>query len=341
MTFRRSVVLLAVGLLIALYGPVAQAAGNGSATVGTQTEAWYVTTTSETCSTPALDCSLLPPPDYPKNTLHVGVSSGTPTAATFIELDLFSATIPPDAVITTGTLTLPVDMEPSDGTLRQDMAKLRVCQVTDFFSAAKASPQEPPETDCKAASANATYSAKPAPTFHVDLEPFLEGWAQGDAAALAIMPAPKAVKDSETWHVAFFGKDYGADQQDDAPASVENGDPKPITAKLSYQSDEPVIPPPPPPPEIGIAPPPVPSAPPVSPIDATLPEPGGPAPAPEVEPPSESAEPPPQPVAAPEFITVGYKYPIAWLMPLLLLIGFAMTGHSLTRNLERPGGSLA
>ncbi|WP_034270630.1 hypothetical protein [Haloechinothrix halophila] len=341
MTFRRSVVLLAVGLLIALFGPVAQAAENGSATVGTQTEAWYVTTTSESCSTTALDCSLLPPPDYPKNTLHVGVSGGTPTAATYIELDLFSANIPLGAIFTKGTLTLPVDMAPSDGTLRQDMAKLRVCQVTDFFSAAEASPQKPPETDCKAASANATYSAKPAPTFHVDLKPFLAGWAQGDPAALAIMPAPKAVKDSETWHVAFFGKDYGAGQQEDVPVSMENGDPKSITAKLSYKSDEPDIPPPPPPPEIGIAPPLAPSPPPVSPIDTTLPEFGGDAPAPKVEPPPETAKPAPQPVAAPEFITVGYKYPIAWIMPLLLLIGFAMTGHSLTRSLERPGGSLA
>lgn len=340
MTFRRSVVLLAVGLLIALYGPVALAADKGTATVGTQTEAWYVTATSETCSTPALDCSLLPPPDYPKNTLHVGVSSGTPTAATYIELDLFSANLPLEAVLTTGTLTLPVDMAPSDGTLRQDSAKLTVCQVTDFFSAAAASPQEPPETDCKAASADATYSAKPAPTFHVDLKPFLKGWSAGDSAALAIMPAPSAVKDSETWHVAFFGKDYSADQQDD-PTSLETGDPKPITAKLSYESKETVTPPPPPPPEFEVAPPPPPSAPEFGPIAAPPPEFDGTAPAPRVEPPMESVEPAPQPVAAPEFITVGYKYPIAWIMPLLLLIGFAMTGHSLTRSLERPGGSLA
>lgn len=340
MTFRRSVVLLAVGLLIALFGSVAQAAEKDSATVGTQTEAWYVTATSESCSTEAIDCSLLPPPDYPKNTLHVGVSTGTPTAETYIELDLFSANIPPGVVFTTGKLTLPVDTEPSDGTLRQDAAKLKFCQVTGFFSAAEASPQKPPETDCKAASATATYSAKPAPTFHVDLEPFLDGWSQGDAAALAIMPAPKAVKDSETWHVAFFGKDYGADQQDDLPVSMENGDPKPITAKLSYESEETVTPPPPPLPEIGIAPPPAPSPPPVSPIDPPQPELGEAAP-PKVEAPPETVEPAPQPVAAPEFITVGYKYPIAWIMPLLLLIGFAMTGHSLTRSLERPGGSLA
>ncbi|MPY80208.1 MAG: hypothetical protein GEV04_17465 [Actinophytocola sp.] len=291
---------------------------------------------------PSIDCSMLAAPaEYPKNTLHVGISGGTPTSATYIELDIFSAQIPAESVFTAGTLTLPVDMEPTDGSLRQDAATLRVCQVTGFFSDVEASPKKPPDTDCTT-SANAVYSADPEPAFTVDLAPFLDGWSDGVTPALAILPAPEAKQKSETWHVAFFGKRYGADQQEDVPGAVENGDPHPITAKLNYEEeddDTTTTTTPPPPPVSGFVPPPAPSPPPVGPIEAVTPEPVDIAPVSEVEPQPEPTQ-PPEPVAAPEFIRVGYKYPVAWLMPLLLLVGFAVTGHSLTRSLERPGGSL-
>ncbi|MFB9728987.1 hypothetical protein [Haloechinothrix salitolerans] len=339
MKLRRILVLSAVGSLMVLYGQVSALAASESAKVGTQTEAWYVTTTSETCS--SIDCSMLAAPaEFPKNTLHVGISNGTPTAATYIEFDMFSANIPTGSVFTKGTVTLPVDMAPGDGTLRQDAAELQVCQVTEFFSSVAASPDKPPATDCET-SANAKYSAEPAPTFTVDLGPFLAGWSKGDSAALAILPAPEAEEASETWHVAFYGKDYGAGLQDDAPVSPESGTPKPITAKLTYEPEPDGETTTLPPPEPEFTPPPAPSPPPISPIDVAPPEPADIAPVADAElPPEEAVEPAPEPVAAPEFITVGYQYPIAWIMPLLLLIGFAMTGHSLTRSLERPGSSL-
>lgn len=378
MKLRRTAALAGLGLLIALAGPNVALAAGGSVRVGTQTEAWYVTTTSETCS--QVDCSLLPTPTYPKDTLHVGISGGTPTTATYIELDLFSANVPFDATLTEGTLILPVDTAAGDGSLRPEQATLRVCQVTDFFPAAKASPREPPETDCTL-SAPGEYAAEPAPTFHVDLAPFLPGWSAGEAAALAIMPAPEAEKNDETWHVAFYGKDYTSGQEagaaeasrqgapaasveHDSPLPTEPADnsepgaqrnaqplaegaqgPQPITARLAYdivEDDEPTLSPLPP---SGLASPPiVPGAPPVNSFDAPPPvapeiTPGLAAPA--GEPPQVQTEPPPTPVAAPSSIRIPYPYPIVWTVPLLLLVGIGMTGHSLTRNLERPRSSLA
>ncbi|MPY99912.1 MAG: hypothetical protein GEU97_18355 [Actinophytocola sp.] len=365
---RRILVLAAAGLLAVVNGFAAQAAGDDSVTVGTKSEAWYVTPAHDACED-GTDCSAAPTSEFPRNTLHVGISNGTPTTATYIELDLLGANVPFGATFTEGHVVLPVDMNPGDGSVRADQAKLRVCQA-DAVSDTKASPDTPPDTQCDAASANARYSAKPSPAFRVDLAPFLQDWSDGTPAAIAILPAPKAVEESETWHVTFFGKDYDAEREppdeppappappagagDVAPLAEETStpappdeetpgqqEPKPITAKLSYEEEDFTVPPPAldAPAEFGPPPPPPASTP--GPIDAPPP---AVADAPAGETPDAEAKPqePLAPVsAAPDFITVGYKYPIAWLMPLLLLIGFAMTGHSLTKNLEYPARTVA
>ncbi|MFB9729006.1 hypothetical protein [Haloechinothrix salitolerans] len=359
--------MVASGFAVAL-----AAEGIDEATVGTATEAWYVLPDSDTCAD--ADCSALPTSEYPKNTLHVGISGGTPTTATYVELDLTA--LPFGATVTGGTLELPVDRNTGDGSVRAAEAKLRVCQITGSLADTKASPDTPPETDCDAAAAKATYSAKPRPAFSVDLAPFVKDWSEGASAAVAILPAPAAVKASDTWHVAFFGKDYESGEQQappeespapEPPASGEDvgandlaGDvrtkettsnppveqpgeqqePAPITASLTYEEEEfaapPLAEPPPLEPELGPPPP----APEVGPIAAPAPEAAGPVP-PKQEPAQEpEAAPVRAPEAAPDFIEVGYQYPIAWLMPLLLLVGFAMTGHSLTRNLEHPERAL-
>ncbi|MPY78401.1 MAG: hypothetical protein GEV04_07870 [Actinophytocola sp.] len=258
---------------------------------------------------------------------------------------------------------LPVDMNPGDGSFRADQAKLRVCQA-GTVSDTKASPDTPPDTDCDGASANAHYSAKPSPTFQVDLAPFLRDWSEGTPAAFAVLPAPKAVAKSETWHVTFFGKDYDEEKEppneppappappaDAAPLAEETSTPappdaeppgqqkpKPIIAELSYEEEEFTVPPPALDAPAEFAPPPPPPAPASTPGPIDAPSPAV-ADVPAGETPEAGTKPKaaPAPVAAaPDFITVGYKYPIAWLMPLVLLIGFAMTGHSLTRNLEYP-----
>ncbi len=370
MLFRRGVVVAAVGsMIVASGGRVAVADESAAeAKVGTAAEAWYVAPDSDACAD--ADCSALPTSEYPKNTLHVGISGGTPTTATYIELDLTA--LPFGATLTSGTLTLPVDMNPGDGSVRAEAAKLRVCQVTGSLADTKASPDTPPETDCDVA-AKASYSGKPRPTFSVDLAAFVTDWSEGASAAVAILPAPAAVKASDTWHVTFFGKDYGSGEQPappeepaapEQPANAgdliggeataanetspppveqpgEQREPAPITASLSYEVEEFDVPPlseePPLEPELALPPPPSETGP----IEAPPPMAAGPVSAPKVKPAKDAETAPVQPPqAAPDFIEVGYQYPIAWLMPLLLLIGFAMTGHSLTRSLERPDRAL-
>lgn len=81
----------------------------------------------------------------------------------------------------------------------------------------------------------------------------------------------------------------------------------------------------------------LPAPPPVDPIDAAAPE-VGEKPAEGEAAPDQEPEAAPQPLAEPRYRTVGYPYPIAWTMPLLLLIGLTATGRALTKNLQpNPG----
>lgn len=340
---RRSAAVAFTALLLLASGAApALAANGGTATTGMQVEAWYATVTSDACESPAdLDCSQLPPVDqYPKDTLHVGVHGGKPTALTVVEVDLFGANIPAGMQVVGGTLSLPVDTAPSDGSLGHENAKLLVCGVTEFVSGGKAQLKQPPKTECDNASAPAKYSAK-SKTFTVDLQPFAAKWAAGDSPALAVMPAPEAATGNETWHVAFWGKDYG-ESDDDLGVGAGDEEPKPITAKLKYE------------PKAGES-----TTTTLSPLEPSVdlggpPELGEVAPPPEPEPeldlaaPKEAeqvkaapAEDTPEVLAesGPSFRTVGYMYPIAWLMPLLLLIGFAVTGRTLTKKMEPTMGT--
>lgn len=311
------------------------AAQDGTAVAKTQVEAWYTTLANEACDAPAnLDCSLLPAAEtYPEDTLHVGVSSGKQTAITVVELDLFDAGIPAGMEIAGGKLTLPVDTAPTDGSLQHDAASLVVCHVPDFVSSTAGSLDKPPKTDCDAASSPATYQAEPEPAFTVDLTAFAMTWAKGDSPVLAVLPAPKPEAEPETWHVTFWGKDN------------ESEDAKPISAELRYQPpldsdgfEQPPL-------DTGagevLAPPPpmddLPEPPPAEPVDAPAPE-IGESPEEGEAAPAEDAEAVPQTLAEPKFRTVGYPYPIAWTMPLLLLIGLTATGRALTKNLApNPG----
>lgn len=319
-------------LLLASSTLPALAASSGTAQTGTQVEGWYSTLTSDACEPPAeLDCSMLPAASvYPAETLHVGVASGKPSALTVIELDLFGAKIPPGAEVVGGTLLLPVDTSQSDGSLQPDTAKLIVCHVTDFFTGTEGSLAKPPKTDCDGASTPARYVAEPRPVFIADLNAFAAKWTAGDTPALAILPAPEAVSENKTWHVTFWGKDYSE--------GAEGGDAVPITAKLNYQAKAGDFTTSPTvetstdlgPPELGelVAPPPAQAE-----LDVK-------ESAPVAGAPSETAPPPQAAVeAAPSLRTFGYPYPIAWMMPLLLLIGFGVTGRALTKNLEPSPGT--
>lgn len=301
-------------------GAPAVASESGTANASTSTEAWYTTTGA--CADP-VDCTAAPePPVYPENTLHVDIKAGKPTAATYLQFD--TSALPIGAEISGGKLTLPIDTEPSDGSLAPETAKLVACAVTEPIQEANGSAAEPPKTDCKAVSAPAQFKEGKAPAFTVDLAAFASQWSQTSEAQLALLPAPKAESERETWHVTFWGKEN------------KNAKAAPITATLDYAaSDEDFFPPlddavapdlfapaaPPPPPAM-------------DPLDEPAPQAAEP---PAVKSAPEKAEEPPAepaPQAMPTLREVGYAYPAAWLMPLALIVGFGLTGHALTKNVN-------
>lgn len=318
-TTRCGAIVATGSLLLIAATPVPAAAAGGTAEVGTLAEAWHTTIPADAdpCSDP-VDCAQAPnSPVYPEHTLHVDLKAGQQTAATYLQLD--TAKLPFDAQISGGTLRLPVDDQPSDGSVRPESAKLVACPVVEAVQEASGSPSTPPKTDCKLATAPAKYRKGKQPAFEVDVTTLATSWSGGNAA-VAILPSPEAEKDRDSWHVAFWGK------------KNKNPEAAQITATLTYTASETAAVPPPS--DLGLAPPaaPEPAA------ELALPK---PPPAPAAKPPKGAAAPkqapPPEtaPQAAPAFRKVGYPYPVAWLMPLLLLIGFAMTGHALTKNLSR------
>lgn len=326
MTVLRAETVAFSGLLVVLLsGAVSASAESRAATTGISSEAWY--STADACKE-QVDCSLLPPPDaYPKDTLHVGITAGQTSAETYLELG--TSTVPNGENITGGMLTLPVDTAPTDGSMRATEAQLVACLVTEFIDDSQGSFNRPPKYDCDTASSPAQFMANPNPAFTVDLATFATEWEGSGTPRLAIVPAPQAKQGNETWHVAFWGqtnKTKGA---------------APITAQLAYGSssgDPDVVPTDTATAGLG------------EPVEADV----APAPAPPVDPAAhiavpapQAAEPPAtdspasapalatsQPEAAPVLRAVGYPYPIAWTMPLLVLIGFVITGRALTKKLD-------
>lgn len=315
-------VAAAVILLFAVSAP-ALADGSGTAATGTSMEAWY--TTTEACEPPA-DCSMLPPPSaYPQDTLHVGATGGRPNAVTYLELD--TSGVPGDAKLTGGTLTLPINTDSRSGTLGADTAQLVACLVTEKIDdEAEGSLEAPPASECESASSPATFAAEPEPAFTVGLAAFAEQWAQAEEPRLAILPASEA-QVGDTWHVSFWGKDNDSESA------------APITAKLTYTAGNTRDELPPLPDSSlagpgegelvdgGLTDPPV-----AEPIAGEAPE-GAASLDGDAEPAPVAGEPEAAPQAAPATFEAPYPYPVAWLMPLLLLIGFAMTGRALTKNL--------
>lgn len=315
----------AVSVLTLLSGAApATATESGTTTAKTSTEAWYTTTGA--CDDPA-ECSTVPapePPVYPENTLHVDIKAGQPTAASYLQLD--TSAIPFGSKITGGTVTLPVDQNPKDGALTPEQANIVACAVTEPIEEAQGSTSKPPKTDCKAVSTPAQFTKGKDPAFTVDVRAFASQWSETNEARLALLPAPEAESERETWHVTFWGKKNDSDKA------------APITAELHYApSEEDLLPPVDDSiapdllePELA-APPAVPDA---GPVEGPPPQPAealADQPKAEKAPKAEVA-----PRAMPALREVGYPYPAAWLMPLALLIGFGVTGRALTKNLELP-----
>jgi hypothetical protein len=284
-----------------------------TATVPDASEAWYAKGAIDICTTP-LGCppEQIPTSPYPADTLHVGVAGGQETARTYVLPDLLS--LPVGATATGGTMTIPVDTASTDGTASADTATMVACAATQpFTDGAAGSGATPPETDCKT-SVPAKYDAKNT-VFTVDLTPFLKAWAAGQpAVGIALMPDPDAMAPSETWHVTIYGRKFAGH---DHVRSAISFTPAPPLASPDTSGTDTATPPAP----AAADPPPV-STPDIPPATSTPDDP------PPVVAPDQQAPVAQQPVA----FSTEFQYPLAFLAPIVLLIGAVFFTRLFTRD---------
>ena len=294
----------------------------------------------------ALDCSSLPPLNpYPQDTLHVALSGGQETARTYLALEV---DLPPHTQPTGGTLTLPVDADPADGSLRPEEARFVACLAKGKFDDQRGDFADAPKANCEVRR-SAVYDEKKA-LYTVELGDFVTEWT-GKKASLALVPSEAAQKSNDSWRVVFpaakkkskdspaitatieygpkteitdfgfgsggggvgsgtsSGSDFGSSSGSDFGSSSGSGSGFGSSGASSGGGSG------------GLG-------------SGSIT--GGTATA-------APAAPDTQPnVAAPPaslvgFAGKGFAYPMAWALPLALLIGLAASGRSLTKSLYRRG----
>lgn len=350
---RRSAAGAALALIVSLslWSTLSYAAT--AKNVEASVESWYQASPAEVGSedpTCALPTGCVPQPSapvhpYPEDTLHVGIAGGRDTARTFLMLDL--ADLPTGALVTGGTLTLPVLTDEESGSIRPETAELNACSVLGPVKKARGGPAaEQPEFSCATASKakfNAGDKASDKPTVTVDLEPLA---ATLSAGGIAIVPAKAARDAGATWRVVFPAREHDAKEQIHATVQFEEA------ASLG-----PIVPPPAP--DDPIAPPadgePVSGG--AGGFDApgatggsgalgpiTDPGPalgGGTAPAPSAAAPPAARQPAVAgqsvPLATtPVALVGGYAYPGVWLAPLVLVGVAGVLARCLAGEIELP-----
>ena len=302
-----------LGWLAAFNGPAQASVRDTTDTTQTLTiadsaEAWYAASPIDICTSP-LGCppSQVPTSPYPAETLHVGVAGGQESARTYLLPDLTS--LPFDATVVSGEMTLPVADANGDGTISANTARISACLATKAFpDGTQGSTSAPPATDC-AVSATPTYDATHG-VFTLDLQPFIDAWAAGaPELGIALVPNPKSTQQSDAWHVAFNGrKRAGAGHISSS-----------ITVRITPQSDTaaPVTPV-------------VPAAPPPASVPLPAPAAASPAAPPPVVAPTQQQ--PQQLQAQPVAFARRFQYPLAFLLPLALLAAAVFFARLFTRD---------
>jgi len=296
-------------------------------------EAWYVATpvtTPDTCGLPTgclpVDTSLcstfvgclpvafpaLTEQIYPVGTLHLGVAAGQTSGQAFVVPDFTS--LPYDAHVLRGTMSLPLSEAPEAGNASPDTAKAVACAVTSEVTDAVYGSLDPaPTYDCAKASAPLVFDAE-RHRFTIDLAPFLPLVRDHSFKGLALTPAPDAAP-TDAWQVSING--YKASEQTHLSTVVAYRVPVLQTSATDHHQ-----PPPPLPPITGTQS--LPELPPVIPPVATTVVP--PAPVPTAADPLE-----PAPIAL--MNAPWYSYPGVVFLPLAFLGALALSGISLTRPL--------
>lgn len=197
---------------------------------------------------------------HPEGTLVVAANAGDPDAQTFINFDTFQ--LPPGAVITGGTVNLPVAQDPEANNRRPEEAQMVACLVTGFIpdGTDAGSFKDRPTWDDKVCEPVTQVKDAEDLTFTVDLERFGKEWSSGtfmSGITLMVDPEIKPPAPDETWRVVFNGRRRAQqkteeEKKSDKPKEARIQYPA-ITSTLQYKVEK--LPgfgaPPPPPPSGG------------------------------------------------------------------------------------------
>lgn len=335
-------------------------------------EAWYRYTGIEDVQTTACDAGIPAPGceddalgtgsptsvnPYPEATLHVSINAGRDDTITYLQL----AAEPTGAPIVEGLLVLPI-APTEDGTANPNLARFEACLVTEAIEdqVAAGAPTTAPAFDCEVSS-RAIFVAPDDATqvedlgvFEVDLLPFAAQFAAG-VPAIALVPTDGARSESDTWHVAFNGRDREVAEDRLVRATLVTPAPQVTPQPEATQTSAPA-----PEPTATAAPAPVPTPAPAPAPVTTLPgssfgsftgvtantapvavapvEQPTAAPAPQIAAPGTPAT--TDTIAAPAFVTIslpiGLAYPAVFAAPLALLLLGALASSSLVRPLQLP-----
>lgn len=279
-------------------------------------EAWYQP--NPTCGSPAgcVTTGSLPTPPptpvptspFPAGTMHVGYSAGQETARSYLSFPLSGLT----GTVTSASLDVPLDVAQADGSLSPDSSKVLVCAVFSAVMPVEGSTDEPPSTEC-GVSVPAKYVPAPAPHLHADLSAFKDILL--DIGGLALLPDATGEATDSAWRVVFSSH-----------ARTDAAKTPPATLTVSVQdASQPAAALP----TVG-QPSPAPLAPLTGAGFAAPPATAGVvASPPAVSPPVVASV----PVSEPTTITVGYAYPVVWLLPLGFLILIPLAAKALTKDL--------
>ena len=239
---RSAVATMALLVVVWAVLPMALASAASKSDVGNGDESWYqqfkeplaaLPPGDPTCESPA-GCNLAgnltrdKVPQHPEGVLVVAANGGEPDAQTFFNF----GELPLGAVVTGGTVTLPVATDEDARAVRPEAAKMIACMVTGFIpgGADGGSWQDRPAFDdgsCVPVEIDDTAETL---TYTFSLDRFGKVWGTGtkpmQGVTLMVDPEVSAPSPNETWRAVFNSSRRAAQDPETYP---------PITSDVSYK----------------------------------------------------------------------------------------------------------
>lgn len=148
------------------------------------------------------------PNNHPEGTLVVAANSGDPDAQTFFNFDLLGS-LPFGAIVTGGTVTMPVAQDPDARNARPDAARMVACMVAanQFIPGGTdaGSYKDRPKINDKVCVDVKKTKDDPL-TYSFDLERFGKAWSSGapqNGVSVMVDPEVTTPDPRETWRVVF------------------------------------------------------------------------------------------------------------------------------------------